>query len=169
MTVNRFRLFSTVIAGVTEDPEYVWGTKTGYLESVDSEFCDQAFPYTWDYSFTGAIITNKLSMLGLGEISEMVVDKTFPSGRVSKIKVTGSNGEASIDGSDFRSLFGGSKIKSLLFEIEQKEGIFLVKGKGFGHGVGLSQYGANGMAKADYSYDDILKHYYRDIDIVEIE
>ncbi|MGL4791578.1 MAG: hypothetical protein ACRCW1_09235, partial [Anaerotignaceae bacterium] len=45
------------------------------------------------------------------------------------------------------------------------DGVFVFEGKGAGHGVGMSQYGANGMAKAGYTYNEILKHYYTGITI----
>ena len=56
-------------------------------------------------------------------------------------------------------------LKSTYFEIIKEDTKVIVKNKGYGHGVGMSQYGAQGMAKAGYNYQDILKYYYTGIDI----
>ena len=59
-------------------------------------------------------------------------------------------------------------LKSTSFSIEQTNEKIIFHVNGFGHGVGMSQYGANGMAKAGYKYQDILKYYYKDCDIKKI-
>ena len=60
------------------------------------------------------------------------------------------------------------QIRSSFFEIKQNGNEVIVNTKGYGHGVGMSQYGANGMAKEGYNYEQILKHYYTDVEISKI-
>ena len=56
-------------------------------------------------------------------------------------------------------------LKSTFFEITKEDSKIIIKNKGYGHGVGMSQYGAEGMSQAGYTYQDILKHYYTGIEI----
>ena len=74
-------------------------------------------------------------------------------GRVSDISVGGVN----FSGVSFRSMLG---LRSTDFDISKIDDGVVITTRGYGHGVGMSQYGANGMAKAGYSYRDILLHYY---------
>ncbi len=70
---------------------------------------------------------------------------------------------------DFRTRLGRMKFKSYKFEIHQKEQGFFFTGSGFGHRVGLCQYGANEMIKAGYSYKDVLNYYFPDVDILKLQ
>ena len=56
-------------------------------------------------------------------------------------------------------------LRSTDINIDVSDGIVKIDTKGYGHGVGMSQYGANGMAKEGYKYDEILKHYYKGVEI----
>jgi stage II sporulation protein D len=67
---------------------------------------------------------------------------------------------------NFRIKIGETKLKSTLFQIKPYRNGIVAKGNGYGHGVGMSQWGANRMARAGFSYRDILKHYYRGVRIV---
>ena len=75
------------------------------------------------------------------------------SGRISSIRV----GNQSYTGVQFRNLLG---LRSTDFDIEIQDGKILITTRGYGHGVGMSQYGAKGMAEAGYSCLQILSHYY---------
>ena len=74
-------------------------------------------------------------------------------------------GDKEFKGADIRTIFN---LKSSTFTVELKDNEFVFTVKGYGHGVGMSQYGANHMANQGFSYEEILKHYYKDIDIKEI-
>ena len=60
------------------------------------------------------------------------------------------------------------KLRSTDFEIEKKDNIYTIKTYGYGHGVGMSQYGANELAKKGYTYEEILDYYYSEIDLVNL-
>ena len=68
-------------------------------------------------------------------------------------------------GIEFRKLL---KLRSTDFSIEENQDKYVITTRGYGHGVGMSQYGANQMAKIGYTYEEILKHYYNDIIITKI-
>ena len=79
-------------------------------------------------------------------------------GRVKKIKI----GNIEITGTDCRSIFG---LKSAKFEVSRDGENIKFTVKGYGHGVGLSQCGADSLAKQGYTAEEIVKYYYKDIDI----
>ena len=161
--------FHSHSGGITESPEKVWGQKVGYLKSVKSEYCNISKPLDWELKFDSNTLSGKLNKLGVGEISDIKILDTTPSGRVASLSIQGENGNVMVSGQDFRNLIGNTRIKSLLFDIVENENYFHIKGKGFGHGVGMSQYGSYGMAISNYNFEDILKYYYKDIDLVRIK
>ena len=83
------------------------------------------------------------------------------SGRVDKLEIN----DKIYSGIEFRKLLN---LRSTDFEIEKDKDTYLITTKGYGHGVGMSQYGANGMAKENYSYKEILEYYYQNIEITSI-
>lgn len=101
-----------------------------------------------------------LDLAGLSnlEVQEIKILSRNASGRVEKVQV----GSKTYTGVEFRSLLG---LRSADFEIMQVDGILTITTRGYGHGVGMSQYGANGMAKAVYNYKQIIKHYYTGVQI----
>ena len=120
----------------------------------------------WKLSFSGQEMSKLLKDRGhdVGTVQKIEVLSRGESYRVTKLRVTGSKGKVEVDRElAVRRLFGG--LKSALFVLEQTKsgnGLNSVTfyGAGFGHGVGLCQTGAIGMAQAGKSYKDILKHYY---------
>ncbi|HLQ70992.1 MAG TPA: SpoIID/LytB domain-containing protein, partial [Bacillota bacterium] len=83
------------------------------------------------------------------------------SGRVDTIEL----GDQTFSGREVREALG---LRSSDFSIEQKNNHFIFKTKGFGHGIGMSQYGANGMAAEGKTYQDIITHYYHDVTINKV-
>jgi len=90
---------------------------------------------------------------------------TSPSGRVKRVRISGSGGERVINANLFRLHTDPRRLKSTLFTARRDaKGVFF-EGKGSGHGVGMSQWGAYVMAKSGHTYRDILNHYYRGLEI----
>ncbi len=98
----------------------------------------------------------------LGQITQISVEERSKSGRATKIKLVGSGGTVEIlVGEDFRLCVGGHTLKSTRFKIvDEGARVRFVDGRGFGHGVGLCQYGADRQAKLGRSYRQILEYYY---------
>ena len=136
--------------GYTEDAVNVWGNSIPYLQTVAS---------TWDQNVSSylKIITKEesdiISILGLDNLDEIQILERNNSGRVEKVQI----GNKIFSGVELRNMLG---LRSTDFEIIKDNNILTITTKGYGHGVGMSQYGANGMANAGYSYKDILSHYY---------
>lgn len=147
-------LFFASSNGITEDSKYVWGNSIPYLKSVDS---------SWDKNTTSYLRTiekdldNVLSILGINSFTYNIISRD-DSGRVAKILVD----DKEYSGVEFRNLLG---LRSADFDIEVNDNKITFTTRGYGHGVGLSQYGANELAKRGYNYKDIIKHYYTGVEV----
>lgn len=141
-----------------------------YIKIVKSpdEKSGPAGKKTWISSFSKDELRRNINNnLGVdpGDISEVKIVKRGPSGRAIKIKI----GNKIFPASDLRIALGSMDMRStLLTSLKVDNGKIVMKGKGFGHGVGLSQWGANVMAKKGKSADEIIKHYFKDIEIVKL-
>lgn len=124
-------------------------------------------PYsTWEKSYKPADLAAKLVAAGIKEadgLEKMTITKTSKSGRALEVGITGAKVSVMVDGSRLRMILGASIVKSTLFTIETADnGTITFKGKGHGHGIGMSQVGAKALAAApfNYTYAQILDHYF---------
>lgn len=150
-------VFHASSGGHTENVEDIWQSKSlPYLRGVADY--DQDTPvYQWRELYTPQQLGAKIG--GVGAVQSVTPIKTTPLGRVVTLRIAGSQGTKNISGNKFRSALG---LKSTLVSVDRIEGNkFQVYGKGFGHGVGLSQWGAYSLSNKGYGYYDILSHYYQ--------
>lgn len=144
--------------GYTEACEAVWGRSIPYLQAVPDY--DQASPrYTWQKTYSTSEMTRRFQSHGyrVGEVRQLIPMSRGYSGRVSRLQVVGTNGSQVITGEQFRKVSG---LYSTLFNVFDQVGGFLFAGRGFGHGLGLSQWGAKSLGERGYAYSQILEHYY---------
>lgn len=144
--------FFTISGGHTESSENIWYSKLSYARGVE----DPYEPYIDGKSeWTARFDANKYGKMEILERSE--------NDRVIKLKI----GNEVYEKDAIRSKLGYSTVKSNWFNLEYDEDTdeYVLSGKGYGHGVGMSQYGAIGMADAGFDYKKILKWYYTDIEI----
>jgi len=143
--------------GKTESSSNVWGNYYPYLVSVSSVYDSNNPSYigskTLSYSELSSILGIDVNSETLIEINGMTTGD-----RVASINI----GDRNYRGVDLRNLLG---LRSADFDITINEDSVTFTTRGYGHGVGLSQYGANGYAKNGYSYRDILLHYYPGVQI----
>ncbi|TYP50871.1 SpoIID/LytB domain-containing protein [Thermosediminibacter litoriperuensis] len=123
---------------------------------------------TWSATFTKEelrrVIKEKLGQ-DTGPIDEVSVVERGPSGRATKIKI----GNATVPAPDLRTALDPMRMRSTFLTGLRVEGENVVmEGKGFGHGVGLSQWGANVLARQGKSPEDIIKYYFKGVDIVKL-
>ena len=143
--------------GYTEDSETVFG-ETG-LNSVSSPWDNESLnKFIVSTTFTIDDLKSRLNIDSISDINILNRDKT---NRVSLVLVN----DKEYTGIEFRKLLN---LRSTDFTIEKNNNEYIITTKGYGHGVGMSQYGANGMAKEKYSYKEILKYYYNDIEFVQL-
>lgn len=143
--------------GMTEDVSYVFGQSVPYLVSVDSSWDKNVNRYEVTNTYSTVEFLNKLGLDNNEKLSIEILSKTT-SGRVDKLKVNNNI----FTGVEFRKLLG---LRSTDFTYLITDNTIFITTKGYGHGVGMSQYGANEMAKLGYSYEEILKHYYTGVEI----
>ena len=147
----------------TESSKEVWGSDLAYLKSTKSEGDASSPDFRSRAEFSLSAFNNTLKQLDtIFKPSDTISIKNITyttGGRVKTININGT----SFSGTDIRSAF---LLNSADFIIKQDGDkiIFTVEGKG--HGVGMSQYGANYLAKNGYDYIKILKHYYNGVEIM---
>ena len=123
---------------------------------------------SWSATFTKSELASMIkSKIGqdTGSIDSVSIAARGPSGRATQIKI----GNATVSAPDLRIALGSMKMRSTLLTSLRVEGdkVFMA-GKGFGHGVGLSQWGANVMAKQGKSPEDIIRYYFKNVDVVKL-
>ncbi len=161
-------VFHSSSGGHTENSEHIWTKPVSYLRGVP-DFDQQAPVYQWNVRFTAQQLRQRLP--GVGNVLSLVPVSTTPQGRIITMKVVGDAGTRIIKGSQLRSALG---LRSTLFSATPEIGLvastqqpaatpgaFQFNGRGFGHGLGMSQWGAYFMALQGQSYDQILQHYYQ--------
>ncbi len=160
--------------GKTEQASELWNINLPCLASVDCPFCKGSPHYTWMFKISQSEVAKKLRpKLGIGFNEYIISIKPVSytvSGRVKKLKVmTDIGNEYYILGKEFRMTLGAKNIRSANFTAKLKNGVFVFTGKGWGHGVGMCQWGAYGMAKKGHDFKEILRYYYPSCEIVTTE
>ena len=150
-------MFFSTSTGKTENSEEVFVSALPYLRSVDSKWDEESPVYTDTYTFDLKDFYSKLNLPYNENLKIEITEKTS-TGRIKKLKIN----DQELNGRDLATKLS---LRSNYFTITQNKGKITINTKGFGHGVGMSQYGANGMAKEGYKYDQILKHYYQNTEI----
>ncbi len=156
--------FSAICTGTTESAENVWGEKIPYLASVKSSGDTLSPQYSSTNTFTKSQFVSIMKDLGVSINSKTNLEdiigksKTSKAGTVLKIEIN----KKSLTGEQMRSAFS---LRSSAFKITATENEVIFKVSGYGHGVGMSQYGADYMARQGSTYDEILKHYYKGVNL----
>jgi stage II sporulation protein D len=169
-------VFHASSGGHTENSEDVWMKSVSYLRGVP-DFDQSAPVYQWTLNLTADQLRKRIT--GIGDIISMSPVKTSSTGRIQMIKIQGSKGDRLMKGKDIRTALG---LKSALFLAQPefspvaampgtktKPSGFLINGRGSGHGLGMSQWGANGLATQGKTYREILAHYFKGITIQPME
>jgi len=154
--------FFSMSNGFTENAEDYWGNELPYLKSVESKWEEGEPGFVEQKILSTEEVANKLNVpIASNTEVSMGIERT-DSQRVRNLKINDT-------------MFTGREVREKLdlrsndFTIEQKNDHFIFTTKGYGHGVGMSQYGANGMAKEGRSFDEILQYYYQGIQIQNMD
>ena len=162
--------FHTDSGGMTESSKDVWGTDAPYLQAVEElEKQTQAWNVTLsktDFSDRMGAAFGNLQKIDLSDlvIGKAASDRT-KSGRIKFAIFVGSKKTVKMSGTDIRSKFS---LPSTLCNIKIQGGEVVFEGFGRGHGVGMSQWGAEAYAKSGWTYDKILLHYYKGTEIKKL-
>lgn len=148
-------LYHSTSNGYTEDASNVWKNSVPYLKSVSSEYDTTNKNFIYNKFISYQDLSNKLG-IPVSYSSNIEISEKTNSGRVKYLNIDGN-------------IFNGVNVRTILelrstdFVFEKQETGINIITKGYGHGVGMSQYGANGMANNGYSYKDIILHYYKGV------
>ncbi len=157
-------VYHAISAGRTESAENVWGGALDYLVPVESPGDELSADFETTVTVSKAKVLESLNAYGAGlngDFPEQWFEgaEVSASGYVNKIQI----GAATFPGTKLRSLFG---LRSTAFTVEYRDEEFIFTVRGYGHGVGMSQVGANYMAKSGSTAEEILEHYYPGTQVV---
>ncbi len=133
------------------------------LSGVACKHCKDSKHYAWKRVITRAELSEALSGRALGSrpVASLAVTRRTASGRAAEVTLGAAGASpAAMAASEFRLAVGPAKLPSTFFQLREVPGGYEFTGRGFGHGVGMCQWGARGMAEAGYSAAGILHHYY---------
>jgi len=150
-------LFHSTCGGRTVSAADAFGGEVDYLEPVSCEWCRASGRYRWKISFSLAEISKRLRGAGLAKGAVRDVSR---GGGDAKVRLRDGGGRRSIEPRALRKALGFGKLFSERFTVSTQGGRAHFEGRGFGHGVGLCQWGAHGQASSGRSYRQILAHYY---------
>ncbi|GAB4236352.1 MAG: SpoIID/LytB domain-containing protein [Stanieria sp.] len=154
--------FHSSSGGHTENVEDVWTSPLPYLRAV-VDYDQQSPVFQWDKVVSAQEMNTLIG--GVGTIKTMVPEETTPYGRVVNMKVIGDRGTTVVSGAELRKVLD---LRSTLFRVTGDGNSFRIYGRGFGHGLGLSQWGAYYLAKQGIKYAQILSHYYQHANLSQI-
>lgn len=153
--------FFSTSTGKTENSGEVFQTQLPYLKSVDSSWDAEVSPvFKEDNQISLEEFYQKLNM-GYNPELKIEITKTTSTGRVKELKINNQDFKAN-------DIYQKLNLRSTFFNIKQNGKQVQITTKGYGHGVGMSQYGALAMAKKGYKYQEILKYYYQGIEIKKL-
>ncbi len=155
--------FHSSSGGHTENVEDVWTSPLPYLRAV-VDYDHESPVFEWQQIFPVSRIRSLVA--GVGNIRGVQPEKMTPYGRVITMKVTGDRGTAMVSGQKLREALD---LRSTLFRVATEGNNLRVKGRGFGHGLGLSQWGAYYLAQQGVNYHQILVHYYQNASLTRLE
>jgi len=150
-------LYFSCSGGRTEDAVAVWGTDIPYLQAVDSPGEENAAHFTDTVVFSKEELCEKL---GLGNAARIDIESISytNSGSVDIIRINGKD----FSGLQLRTSLN---LRSTVFTVYAVGHVVTITTRGFGHRVGMSQYGAEAMAQTGCNYKQILSHYYKGVDV----
>jgi len=185
--------YHSACGGATQDSG-TWGNRIAYLKATDCKYCENYKDLHWEYELSLRDLTNKLREKGhvLSNISDVKLSKDA-FGRVIRVELVHADGTMKMNANHLRTLLGPNVLRSTMFNdlsrqsgdtdpaekaIDQILNSFMSRmngdrsirwhGKGFGHGVGLCQWGAKGLANKGYNFENILKYYYSDVSVTRL-
>lgn len=150
--------FHSSCGGTLASAQEVWGRPLAYLGVQNSPYCATAPVYKWQVKIPFSEIARRLALRGVKNVS---VAERSSSQRVRTLKITTAAGTRSVHADKFRVALGAIKVKSTFFGVARTGDSVVLTGRGFGHGVGLCQWGAKAQAdERGMGYRRILDHYF---------
>jgi len=156
-------VFHANCGGHTENPKYIWNWKYTpfYLKGVKCDYCAAAPHTNWESVLDESFIRKKILGGDIGKIKSIKIKGTTAAGAAKELKIVHSKGKLTLNAYQFRLAVDAWQIKSHAFDFIKMDGDkFYFRGKGWGHKVGLCQWGAKEMAEKGKTYIQILQYFY---------
>jgi len=156
-------VFHACSGGHTENVEDVWGNTLPYLRAVQ-DFDQNISECSWVKTFSSAEISTMIP--SVGNVKDMLLQAFSPFGSVKTLKIVGDKGTKVLQGEEVRTAL---KLKSTRFRVSKGTGgSFVLQGLGYGHALGMSQWGAYNLARRGANHLQILGHYYQGVALTPI-
>lgn len=153
--------FHSTCGGHTESAAEGWGTPLAYLPGTSCRYCQRAPLYRWEAKLNAEKLERAFRDLIGGPVKRLEIVSRSETQRALKIKVHGRHKSRTIRGDKLRQLCGYNALWSTWFDhLEVVSSGLVASGRGAGHGVGMCQWGARGMAENGDSFERIVAHYY---------
>lgn len=153
--------FNSTCGGQTELAINVWGEES-LFPSIKDRYCKRSPHYSWTYSISKPALAEKLRVKGFlaDDVANITIENRKSNPRAGIVMIDTGLNVFFIQGSDFREMVGYNNLKSTWFNVKIEDDKVVFEGHGYGHGVGMCQWGAKGMAEAGKNYRQILHFYY---------
>ena len=148
-------VFHSSSGGHTENSEDIWQRPTPYLRGV-ADYDQEAPVFQWSETFSAQQLGQRIA--GIGRLQSVATERVTPRGRIVSIRLQGTQGSRTLTGTELRQALG---LRSTLISFNIAGDTIRVDGRGYGHGLGMSQWGARGLATRGQNYQQILTHYYQ--------
>ena len=158
-------LYHSSGGGYTDSIENLWEKEPSPHIQPRPDFDDNSPYFTWHKSYKISEFNMLFSNLDIGEITNISPLSRSISNRVTKLELIGVRGKEILRGEDFRRLLG---LPSSKFNISIENQLVKFSGRGFGHGLGMSQWGAKALAEKGLDHTQILAHYYTGAKLVKM-
>jgi stage II sporulation protein D len=154
--------YHSASGGMTEDAVEVWEKRYPFIVGVADPFSAGSPHHLWEVTLAEEMLRRRLAAGGyaLGVIQSIEPAGWTRSGRVQRLRIRHGADLLTIEAKAFRHLVGAEVLRSTNFSVLRNGAGFTFIGKGWGHGVGLSQWGAKGMADLAFGYEEILQYYF---------
>ncbi|MEK6564535.1 MAG: SpoIID/LytB domain-containing protein [Candidatus Omnitrophota bacterium] len=161
--------YHAACGGHTEDAGMLWKVDLAPLKGVGCVFCSGSPHFKWQAEISSAEIKSKLSAKGfkIDYFDEIEIASLNPSGRINELEIKSADNSLVISAKDFRQALGPNVLRSTNFTMKIISDKVYFEGLGWGHGVGLCQWGMYELAKNGKNYKEILKYYYPQSEITK--
>jgi stage II sporulation protein D len=154
--------YHSTCGGHTDNVSHIWNMESSALSGVSCEFCLHSKHYRWDRKIRVEEFKDNFKRAGyeFNNIEKVLVKERYDSGYVKSVEIFADGKLTVISAKDFRSILGADIVRSRRFILDKTGNVIDVRGYGWGHGIGLCQWGAYGMSRKGYKFLQILEHYY---------
>lgn len=162
--------YHSCCGGHTDSAANIKGKDLPYVIGVPCTWCRGCPKSNWRLELSSKRVAERLASRGysLKSVERILPVRTTVAGRIVDLEIIGPDKSVFLTGEDLREALGHMDLRSARFRVVGKHKAFVFLGEGYGHGIGACQWGMKGMAEQGYTWQQILKHYYRGVELGKI-